>query len=401
MVLSLIPRTLEALRTHFLAHYPAPDATQANAHCDPFGLLLKTREELANFAPSVVGGAGPPTNPAEGRSGIRNADAIKYAYVKFLMGCAIMLNDGCMKAALRYEDEVFVEGAEGAPMSLPHRFLVDPHPGANTGLNRLLAGDGGSINEFYAKMNGAWLDLETAAKALKWGEKIEGNALMAHRRLFSQKLGKSKGKQRLGSQSAYSVGHQMTGGSEHASSGRKRPRTESTLDADQAVAREVIAANPQAAAGGAIAAILQAAAGGVAAGGVAAGGAAAGGVSAGGAAAGGVAAANPQAMVPQEGGWAGLSPAALNSLVGENAATTFYNLQGQQTLATTSFNIPTEDDPFSLQGPPTSEDDLLTSIGLEEISFSDDTDGLAPWHAMFPEFVPGSSHDGNSGGFQL
>ena len=43
MVLSLIPRTLEALRTHFLAHYPAPDATQANAHCDPFGLLLKTR----------------------------------------------------------------------------------------------------------------------------------------------------------------------------------------------------------------------------------------------------------------------------------------------------------------------------------------------------------------------
>ena len=71
MVLSLIPRTLEALRTHFLAHYPAPDAAQANAHCDPFGLLLKTREELANFAPSVVGGTGPPTNPAEGRSGIR------------------------------------------------------------------------------------------------------------------------------------------------------------------------------------------------------------------------------------------------------------------------------------------------------------------------------------------
>ena len=341
IVLSFLPRTLEGLRTHFLAHYPAPAATQANTHCDPFRLLLMTRERLADFAPSVGTNTGPPANPAEGKSGIRNADAVKSAYVNFLMGCAIMLNDGCMEAALRYEDEVFVEGAEGAPTSLPHRFLVGlPPSDINAArLNTLLAGDHDSINELYAKMSDAQPQLERAAKALKWGDKIEANSLMAHRRLFSQKLGKSKGKQRLGTRSVYSMGHQTTGAS--ASSSRKRQRTQSTRDTDHAVAEEVIANNPQAS--------------------------------------------RSQSTLPQEGGWPSFTPASHNPQAEEDPASMFFNLQAQGTSAATPHHIPTQGNPFLPYGPVNVEGDLLTGIDLQDI---------------FPEFVPGSSHDGNSGGFQ-
>ena len=342
IVLSFLPRTLEGLRTDFLAHYPAPAASHDNTHCDPFQLLLMTRADLTDFAPSVGTNAGPPTNPAEGKSGIRNADAIKSAYVKFLMGCAIMLNDGCMAAALRYEDEVFVEGSEGAPTSLPHRFLVDPPPSDINAarLNALLDGDHDSINELYVKMSDALPQLEKAAIALKWGDKIETNSLMAHRRLFSQKLSKPKGRQRLGTRSAYSAGHQTTAVS--VSSSRKRRRTRSTRDTDNAAAEEVIASNPQAS--------------------------------------------RSQSTLLQEGRWPGFAPTSHNPLAEEDPEPMFFNLQAQETSASTPHHTQTQGNPFLPYGPVHVEGDLLTSIGFEDI--------------FRPDFVPGSSRDGNSGGFQ-
>ena len=196
------------------------DRTLRDQTVDPFGLLGMDSQVLATIGSE----AGHPTddpendnalNPGEEETPIslmHGSQVTRYAYIDFLMGCAIILIPKCLHAALRYEDEVFVLGQ--SQESLPHQFLADPVPGTIPyALNLLLNGDNDSILDFYSRMNKIVTGMGNLKRAkLLDQDKINANVIQNNRHLFSV-IPESSGtykKQKLGTDIS-STGHQSAG----------------------------------------------------------------------------------------------------------------------------------------------------------------------------------------------